>query len=572
MNVDYALLTDLYQITMAQGYWDAEKAGEEACFTMYFRDYPFKGGYAVACGMAQLADLVETFRFSEEDIAYLTSLDAPAGGPLFDPAFLEYLRDLRLSVDIDAVPEGTIVFPHEPLVRVTGPIMQCQLIETALLNMVNFQTLIATKAARVCRAAKGRPVAEFGLRRAQGLGGVWASRAAVVGGCASTSNVLAGKLFNIPVSGTHAHSWVMSFDDELTAFREYARIFPNNCILLVDTYDVEQGIRNAITVGLEMRERGERLADAGFSRASDVASADIVVTFATSGSALEDLYFGDEGLVTTAAPGSTLVDLSAATPNFAREINAVATVNDLVMVEAPATVRSLVAADAFARENLLGPVATEAELTDEVRRLLDAIFGEVVEVGAPGRAQLLRNTHTLPLAADLVSAIEAVALDDASARSVGALDADQIPLFSPVSADPVVQAVRQQRYTGDYTAEMLLAELSAALMAADDAEVILPGVEATMHLLELLVVIGGADMAPAALSLVYQDEAAGARAGLDWTRAEQAYGHPASEEDEDWSAYDDEDGCGHDHFREDHDYDDYDDFAPYNDDFDYSSN
>ena len=139
-------------------------------------------------------------------------------------------------------------------------IMQCQLIETALLNMVNFQTLIATKAARVCRAAKGRPVAEFGLRRAQGLGGVWASRAAVVGGCASTSNVLAGKLFNIPVSGTHAHSWVMSFDDELTAFREYARIFPNNCILLVDTYDVEQGIRNAITVGLEMRERGERLA------------------------------------------------------------------------------------------------------------------------------------------------------------------------------------------------------------------------------------------------------------------------------------------------------------------------
>ena len=260
MNVDYALLTDLYQITMAQGYWDAEKAGEEACFTMYFRDYPFKGGYAVACGMAQLADLVETFRFSEEDIAYLASLDAPAGGPLFDPAFLEYLRDLRLSVDIDAVPEGTIVFPHEPLVRVTGPIMQCQLIETALLNMVNFQTLIATKAARVCRAAKGRAVAEFGLRRAQGLGGVWASRAAVVGGCASTSNVLAGKLFDIPVSGTHAHSWVMSFDDELTAFREYARIFPNNCILLVDTYDVEQGIRNAITVGLEMRERGERLA------------------------------------------------------------------------------------------------------------------------------------------------------------------------------------------------------------------------------------------------------------------------------------------------------------------------
>ena len=260
MNVDYALLTDLYQITMAQGYWDAGKTEEEACFTMYFRDYPFKGGYAVACGMAQLADLVEQFRFSEEDVAYLAALDAPGGGPLFDPAFLAYLADLRLTVDIDAVPEGTIVFPHEPIVRVTGPIMQCQLMETALLNMVNFQTLIATKAARVVRAAKGRPVAEFGLRRAQGLGGVWASRAAVVGGCASTSDVLAGRLFDIPVSGTHAHSWVMSFDDELTAFREYARVFPRNCILLVDTYDVEQGIRNAITVGLEMRERGERLA------------------------------------------------------------------------------------------------------------------------------------------------------------------------------------------------------------------------------------------------------------------------------------------------------------------------
>lgn len=260
MNVDYALLTDLYQITMAQGYWNSGKLDEEACFHMYFRDYPFKGGYAVACGMAQLAELVETFGFSEEDIAYLRTLQAPGGGPMFDGAFLDYLADFELSCDIDAVREGTIVFPHEPVVRVTGPIMQCQLIETALLNCVNFQTLIATKAARVCRAAKGAPVAEFGLRRAQGLGGVWASRAAVVGGCSSTSNVLAGKMFNVPVSGTHAHSWVMAFPDELTAFREYARLFPNNCVLLVDSYDVEQGIKNAITVGLEMRERGERLA------------------------------------------------------------------------------------------------------------------------------------------------------------------------------------------------------------------------------------------------------------------------------------------------------------------------
>lgn len=217
-----------------------------------------------------------------------------------------------------------------------------------------------------------------------------------------------------------------------------------------------------------------RLAEAGFVRAADSASADIVLTYCTSASALEDLYFGDDGLVTSVAPGSVLVDLSATTPNFAREINAVATVNDLVMVEAPVTVRSLVAEDAFACDNLLGPVASEAEIPPAVRALLEALFGEVVEVGAPGRAQLMRNTHTLPLAAALVSAIEATALDDAAARSVGALDADQVPLFSPVSADPVVRAVRQKRFTGDYTAEMLLAELSAALMAADDAEVILP--------------------------------------------------------------------------------------------------
>ena len=259
MRLNQPLLTDLYQITMAQGYWECGTADTQACFHMYFRDYPFKGGYAVACGMAQLADLVDGFTFAPDDIDYLASLPAPGGGNLFKREFLDHLASLRLSVDIEAVPEGTIVFPNEPLVRVTGSILECQLLETPLLNCVNFETLIATKAARICLAAES-PVAEFGLRRAQGAaGGVWASRAAVVGGCASTSNVLAGKLFGIPVSGTHAHSWVMSFPDELSAFRAYAQAFPNNCVLLVDTYDVEQGIKNAITVGLEMRERGERL-------------------------------------------------------------------------------------------------------------------------------------------------------------------------------------------------------------------------------------------------------------------------------------------------------------------------
>lgn len=256
----FELLTDLYQLTMAQGYWEVGKVDEQACFHMYFRENPFKGGYAIACGLAQLCDLIEGFSFSEDDLDYLASIPAPGGGMLFKGEFLDYLRTFRLSLDIDAVIEGTVVFPNEPLVRVCGPVMQCQIIETPLLNCVNFQTLIATKAARVCLAAEA-PVAEFGLRRAQGAGGgMWASRAAVVGGCASTSNVLAGKEYGLPISGTHAHSWVMAFDSELEAFRAYARCMPKNCVLLVDTYDVRQGVENAITVGLEMAERGERLA------------------------------------------------------------------------------------------------------------------------------------------------------------------------------------------------------------------------------------------------------------------------------------------------------------------------
>lgn len=256
---DWALYTDLYQLTMAQGYLESNHGQQEATFSMYFRDYPFKGGYGIACGMAQLAQILEQYRFTESDIAYLGDLKAPGGGSLFSSDFLDYLKDFQLNVRVDAVVEGSVVFPHEPIVRVQGPLLQCQMIETMLLNCVSFQTLIATKATRVCLAAKGRAVTEFGLRRAQGTGGLWASRAAVVGGCVSTSNVLAGKMFNIPVSGTHSHSWVMSFPSELEAFRAYAEVAPENCSLLVDTYDVEQGIRNAITVGLEMRDRGQKL-------------------------------------------------------------------------------------------------------------------------------------------------------------------------------------------------------------------------------------------------------------------------------------------------------------------------
>lgn len=259
MKLNYELLTDLYQLTMAQGYWKNGFDRVQACFHMYFRHNPFQGGYSIACGMTQLAEMIEDFHFSDDDIEYLATLPAPDGGLLFEPEFLEWLRTLELSCDIDAVYEGTVVFPNEPLVRVMGPIAQCQLVETALLNCVNFQTLVATKAARVCLAAEA-PVAEFGLRRAQGFaGGIWASRAAVVGGCASTSNVLAGKEFGLPVSGTHAHSWVMAHESELEAFRAYASASPHNCVLLIDTYDVMQGLENAIIVGHEMQQRGQKL-------------------------------------------------------------------------------------------------------------------------------------------------------------------------------------------------------------------------------------------------------------------------------------------------------------------------
>ncbi|WP_085830163.1 nicotinate phosphoribosyltransferase [Collinsella vaginalis] len=260
LPTDVALLTDLYELTMAQGLWENGKIEERACFTVFYRDNPFGSGFSVMCGTAETPELVESLRFTSEDIAYLSGLKAPLGGPLFNAEFLEYLRDFRMRVDIDAIAEGELAFAREPLVRVTGPTFDCLLLETALLNTVGFQTLVATKTARVVEAAKARPVAEFGLRRAQGPdGGLTVARASYVAGAASTSNVLAGRRWGIPVSGTHAHSWVMSFDSELEAFRAYARSMPRNCILLVDTYDVREGVENAIIVAKEMEERGERL-------------------------------------------------------------------------------------------------------------------------------------------------------------------------------------------------------------------------------------------------------------------------------------------------------------------------
>jgi nicotinate phosphoribosyltransferase len=259
-NPSLALLTDLYQLTMAAAYWKSGLVERQAAFHVTFRSNPFNGGYAVACGLHDVIEFFRAAKFTQSDIDYLATLSGNDKRPLFDPDFLKYLLELKFHLDVEAVPEGTVVFPNEPLLRVTGPILQAQLVETLLLNLINFQTLIATKASRVCNAANGEPVIEFGLRRAQGVdGGLSASRAAYVGGCHGTSNVLAGKLLGIPVAGTHAHSWVMCFGDELDAFEHWAAAMPNNAVFLVDTYNSIDGIHHAIRAGKRMREAGHEM-------------------------------------------------------------------------------------------------------------------------------------------------------------------------------------------------------------------------------------------------------------------------------------------------------------------------
>jgi len=254
------LLTDLYQLTMAYGYWKSGLADREAVFHLFYRKKPFKGGYAISAGLEFVIDALEHFRYEQSDLNYLRTLKGSDGTDLFEESFIIYLQQLQFQCSVDAIPEGRLAFENEPIIRVKGPLLQAQLIETILLNIINFQTLVATKSARICHAANGAPVMEFGLRRSQGIdGGLSASRAAYIGGCSATSNVLAGKLFGIPVKGTHAHSWVMSFSNELQAFEQYAAAMDNNCILLVDTYDTRQGILNAIQVGNALKRRGKLL-------------------------------------------------------------------------------------------------------------------------------------------------------------------------------------------------------------------------------------------------------------------------------------------------------------------------
>ena len=254
-----SLLTDLYQLTMLQGYFEEKQANETVIFDMFFRNNPHSGGYSVCAGLQQVIEYIEGLHFADEDVSYLKTLN------LFSDKFLSYLKDFKFTGDIYAIPEGSVIFPKEPIMKIVAPIMEAQLIETALLNIINHQSLIATKASRVVFAANGDTVLEFGLRRAQGPdAGIYGARAAMIAGCFATSNVLAGQMFDVPIRGTHAHSWVMSFSDELTAFRKYANLYPNACILLVDTYDtLKSGVPNAIKVFNEMREKGIELKNYG---------------------------------------------------------------------------------------------------------------------------------------------------------------------------------------------------------------------------------------------------------------------------------------------------------------------
>lgn len=253
-------MTDLYQLTMAFGYFKSNRHEQPVVFHYSFRRQPFSGGFTIFAGLSCLLNIIKEYRVTEDEIEYLKTLTSEDGYVLFDTSFLSYLKNFKFRCHIDAAPEGSVVFPYEPIVRVYGSLMECQLLETVLLNILNFQTLITTKAARICLAAGSDPVFEFGLRRAQGIdGALSASKAAYIGGCAATSNVLAGKLFHIPVAGTLSHSWVMAFDSELKAFEAYAEALPSHCTFLIDTYDTYHGVQNAIKIGKRLQKKGKKL-------------------------------------------------------------------------------------------------------------------------------------------------------------------------------------------------------------------------------------------------------------------------------------------------------------------------
>ena len=299
MKPNLTLLTDFYELTMMQGYYK-NKTNETVVFDAFYRTNPSGSGYAICAGLEQVIEYIKGLHFDYEDICYLRSLK------IFDEDFLDYLAGFHFTGDIYAIPEGTVVFPMEPLVKVVAPIMEAQLVETAILNIINHQSLIATKASRVCYAARGEGVMEFGLRRAQGPdAGTLGARAAVIGGCIGTSNVLCAKDYDIPALGTHAHSWIMSFEDELTAFRKYAELYPNNTTLLVDTYDtLRSGVPHAIQVFTELRRDGKMPAKYGIR----LDSGDLAYLSKKARKMLDAAGFPDAGICASSDLDEYLID------------------------------------------------------------------------------------------------------------------------------------------------------------------------------------------------------------------------------------------------------------------------
>ena len=298
-NRNFTLLTDFYELTMMQGYFE-NNATETVVFDLFYRQNPDNGGYAVCAGLDQVIQYIKSLHFDYDDIDYLRGLGT------FSEEFLDYLASFHFTGDLYAIPEGTVVFPMEPLVKVVAPIMEAQLIETAILNLINHQSLIATKASRVCYAAKGGGVMEFGLRRAQGPdAGTFGARAAVIGGCIGTSNVICAKDFKVPPLGTHAHSWIMSFGDELTAFRKYAQLYPQNTTLLVDTYDtLRSGVPNAIKVFRELRQKNQMPQKYGIR----LDSGDLAYLSKRARQMLDEAGFTDAGICASSDLDEYLID------------------------------------------------------------------------------------------------------------------------------------------------------------------------------------------------------------------------------------------------------------------------
>ena len=386
---NFALLTDFYQLTMMQGYF-FEKKDEVAVFDVFFRKAPSGGGYAILCGINEVVEYVKNLKFTENEISYLKSLK------IFDERFLAYLKDFKFNGEIYAMREGSVVFAHEPLIRVKANIMEAQLMEAAILNTINFQTLIATKSSRMVRSAGDAPIMEFGLRRAQDKSaGIYGAKAAVVGGCVGTSNVVAAKKFDITPLGTHSHSWIQSFDSELDAFRAYAKMYPNNTLLLVDTYDtLGSGVPNAIKVFKELAANGYKplgiridsgdieyltkqarkmLDNAGFSNAKITASSDLdeykIDQLRLLGAKVDSWGIGTKLITSSDCPSLGGVYKLSAIIKDGKEIPKIKISNDPRKINNPAYKQVFRLYDKATNKALADLITLDDEIIDESREL-----------------------------------------------------------------------------------------------------------------------------------------------------------------------------------------------------------